>query len=89
MDAVNSYHILAYGGAKACLAFLFIEGSENNIFTFKRYENFSEALGISKNMLYRITRSLIEEKLIKKEKRCVTIIDPEGLKKIYKEYIYS
>lgn len=87
--AINNYYILAHGGAKACLAFLFIEGAENNVFSFKKYENFSEALGVSKTMLYRITKSLVDEKLIKKDKRHVTILDSEGLKKLYKEYIYS
>jgi len=85
---INSFHILAHGGAKACLAFLFIEGAEKDHFTFLRYENFAEALGISKSMLYRITKSLIEEKLIKKERKTIVILDSEGLKDLYREYLY-
>ncbi len=86
--AMNGFYILAHGGAKAYLAFLFIEGAEEDRLTFDRYEDFSEVLGISKSMLHRITKSLIGEKLIKKERKSITILNSEGLKNLYKEYLY-
>lgn len=86
---INGFYILAHGGAKAYLAFIFIQGAENRHYYFERYEDFTEILGVSKTMLYKITRTFIDDKLIKKEKRCVVILNQKGLKELYQEYIYS
>lgn len=87
-DAITGFYILAHGGAKAYFAFILIEGAENSCFTFRRYEDFAEALGISKSLLYRITASLIKEKLIRKERKTIVILNTEGLKDLYREYLY-
>lgn len=86
--AINGFYILAHGGARAYLAFLFMEGAQEGRLTFIRYENFAEAMGVSKSMLYRITKSLIDEKLIKKERKSIVILDSEGLISLYREYLY-
>lgn len=87
-SAVNGFYILAHGGAKAYLAYLLIQGAENKRYYFERYEDFTETLGISKTMLYRITKSLIDKRLIKKEKKYVIILDEKGLEELYSDYLY-
>jgi len=64
---LKGFYILAHGGAKAYLALLLIEGSQNKIFYFRKYENFADILGISKSMLFRITKEFIEKGMIQKD----------------------
>lgn len=85
---LKGFYVLAHGGAKAYLALLLIEGSQNRVFHFKRYENFADTLGISKSMLFRITRDLIDKEVILKKRKKVIILKPEALKDLYREYLY-
>lgn len=85
---LKGFYILAHGGAKAYLAFLLNEGAVGGVFSFRRYENFTDVLGVSKSMLFRLTKELIEKKLIRKERKRVIILNSQGLKDLYREYFY-
>ena len=87
---VRGFFIRLYGGVKAYLAYLlFLYSEDTNIVSFDRYIDIMKVLFSNKAMLYRVTRELIEERAIIKERKRIVIIDRNLLKAHFEDFIYE
>lgn len=87
--STRAFYIQSRGGARSALAYLLldlIEGKDE--ITLKEYVNFSDMLGISKSMLYRITREFEGKGIVERKKETLWISDMDMLRSYYEEYLY-
>ncbi|MCK5780793.1 MAG: hypothetical protein KAH04_07205 [Psychrilyobacter sp.] len=70
-------------GPLGYLVYLFDLEEDNGKVYFDRYLDYCDYLNINKTRLYEITKKLEQEKIIKKERKYVEILDIEKLREYY------
>ena len=85
---IRGFYIQSRGGAKSHLAYLLVNFAKEDGIPQKTFINYSNILGVSRRMLNKITKGLIEEGAIKKQKERIIIVDIDILTKYYEDYIY-
>ncbi len=87
---VRGFFIRLHGGVKAYLAYLlFLYSEGTNIVSFNKYTDIMKMLFSNKAMLYRVTKELIEENTIIKERKRIIVIDRSLLKAHFEDFIYE
>ncbi len=87
---IRGFFIRLHGGVKAYLAYLlFLYSEGSNIVSFNKYIDIMKMLFSNKAMLYRVTRELIEENIIIKERKRIVIINRSLLKAHFEDFIYE
>lgn len=87
---IRGFFIRLHGGTKAYLAYLlFLYSEGKNVILFDRYIDTMKVLFANKAMLYRVTKELVEENIILKEKKKIVLRDRELLKSYFEEFIYE
>lgn len=87
---VRGFFIRLHGGVKAYLAYLlFLYSEGTNIVLFDKYIDIMKILFSNKAMLYRVTRELIEENVIIKERKRIVVVDRGLLKSHFENFIYE
>ncbi len=84
----KSLYIQVHGGARALFAYGLVEYSTNNEFPFLKFENIAKYLNISRARLYKIEGEFIKKGLTRREHKKILILNREGLKGYYKEFIF-
>lgn len=87
---VRGFFIRLHGGVKAYLAYLlFLYSEGTNIVSFNKYTDIMKMLFSNKAMLYRVTKELIEENIIIKERKRIIVVDRSLLKAHFEDFIYE
>ncbi|GLI55473.1 hypothetical protein PM10SUCC1_09870 [Propionigenium maris DSM 9537] len=84
----QALHIQVQGGARALFAYGLVEYSINNEYKYIKYENVAKTLNITRARLYKIEEEFTKKGLIRKERKKIIILNREGLKDYYREFLF-
>lgn len=88
--AFRGVYIHAQGGAKAYFAYiLYLNSVESSRILFNSYTELTSILTVNRAHLYKMTREFSDVGLIVQNKNIVEVLDREGLKEYFKDYIYD
>jgi len=83
-----SLYIQVHGGARALFAYGLVEYSIDNEFQYIKHENITKTLNISRARLHALESEFIQKGFIRKERKKFILLDKEGLRDLYKEFIF-
>jgi|GEM_PF-1854389 len=88
--AFRGVYIHAQGGAKAYFAYLlYLNSGESRRIILKQYSILTSILTVNRAHLYKMTRELTEKALIAQDKNVVEVLDRDGLREYFEDYIYD
>ena len=88
IETVNVLTIKNFSGIKGIIAYNLIKYSKDGYLYIENYDEIIKYLNISHNGFYSTLNKLVKEKLIEKSKNSIKILDFQGLKDIYTDFLY-
>ncbi|UUV17065.1 Crp/Fnr family transcriptional regulator [Fusobacteria bacterium ZRK30] len=88
METIDVLTIKNFSGIKGIIAYNLIKYSIDGYLYIENYDEIIKYLNISHNGFYSTLNKLVKDKLIEKSKNSIKILDFQGLKDIYKDFLY-